>query len=189
MGLKIFTILVFAEICEFFWTAAQYDTAQSQSPHSIILRGVNIHFLKLLHRPLKRQCHETFFIFILPESNPFGSLINSLKWFCWKTLFCKDIHEKRDSAQCDTAPSQEIEMSENPKLSITARSRTLCSVKLRRVKKFYLFLKTYISMTFSIYVMIFWKNSKIFWNPKMANAAPSPTPCSVILRRVGLWAV
>ena len=130
-----------------------------------------------------------FLQFFFHELNPFGSLINGLKWFCWKICLSEDIHKKRDSKQCDTAPSQEIEMSENPKLSNTARSRTLCSVKLRRVKKFYLFLKTYISMTFSIYVMIFWKNSKIFCNSKMANTAPSPTPCRVILRRVGLCAV
>ena len=158
MGLKIFTILVFAEIFEFFWTAAQYDTAQSQSPHSIILRGVNIHFLKLLHRPLKRQCHETFFIFILPESNPFGSLINSLKWFCWKTLFCKDIHEKRDSA-CDTAPSRNLR-------SVIMREVQLRAVLACAESNFFLFSKTYIFMTFRIYVMIFRKHAKIFWKSK-----------------------
>ena len=31
---------------------------------------------------LKKQCHEIFEIFFSHESNPFGSLINSLKWFC-----------------------------------------------------------------------------------------------------------
>ena len=59
--------------------------------------------------------------------NSFGSLINCLKWFRGKIRFRKDIHEKRYSTQCDTAPSREIEMSENPKLV------TLRKVKLRAV--------------------------------------------------------
>ena len=137
--------------------------------------------------PLKRQCHESFSnFFLLHESNPFGSLINSLKWLHWKIRFRKDIHENRDpcrvilsravshcaesdSMQYHTAPSREIEMSENPKLcntAVTTQSRTPRSVILRRVKQFIFFLKTYISMTFRIYVMIFRKNSKIFRKSK-----------------------
>ena len=70
------------------------------------------------------------------------------------------------SAQYHAAPSQEIEMSENPKLSNTAQSQT-----------------------FRIYVMIFWKIQKYFKNPKMANTAPSPTLRSVILCQVRLCPV
>ena len=71
---------------------------------------------------VKEAVSPDFLQFFFPhESNPFGSLINSLKWFCWKIRFREDIREKRDSAQCDTAPSREIEMSENPKLSNTAQ--------------------------------------------------------------------
>ena len=47
--------------------------------------------------------------------------------------FREDICKKRDSASCDTAQSQEIEMSKNPKLSHTAQRRTLRSVILRGV--------------------------------------------------------
>ena len=90
-----------------------------------------------------------------------------------------------------TAPSWEIEMYENPKLSNTARSQTTgsgimhrvgfhavwyCAVRkvwLRAVLAcsesniFILFTKTYISMTFRIYVMIFRKNfENILKNPK-----------------------
>ena len=49
------------------------------------------------------------------------SVINILKWFCWKIRFREDIHEICDSAQCDTAPSQ------------TPRSITLRRVRLRAV--------------------------------------------------------
>ena len=48
-----------------------------------------------------------------------GSLINNLKWFRRKICFCADIRKKRDSAQCDTAPSR------------TPRSITLRRVQLR----------------------------------------------------------
>ena len=93
-----------------------------------------------------------FFFFIM---DPSGSLINSLKWFCWKKNFAKiftknvTLHSvilcqvglragshcaESDSAQYHTAPSQEIEMSKNPKLSNTVRSRTPRSVKLRQVR-------------------------------------------------------
>ena len=56
--------------------------------------------------------------FFFHKSNPFESLINSLKWFHQKIRFREDIRKKRDSAQCDTAPSQ-----------------TLRSITLRRVWK------------------------------------------------------
>ena len=48
-------LTTFAEIFVFFQSSVQYHTARSHS----ILRGVNSHFLKLLHRPLKGQCHKT----------------------------------------------------------------------------------------------------------------------------------
>ena len=102
-----------------------------------------------------------FFFFIM---DPSGSLINSLKWFFWKKMFTKrstknvTLHSvilcrvglragshcaESDSAQYHTAPSQEIEMSENPKLSNTVRSRTPRSVKLRRVKQFFWIFKNF----------------------------------------------
>ena len=67
------------------------------------------------------------FLHFFHALNSFGFLINCLKWFRGKIRFRKDIHEKRYSTQCDTAPSREIEMSENPKLV------TLRKVKLRAV--------------------------------------------------------
>ena len=69
--------------------------------------------------------------------------MNSLKWFCRKIRFREDIREKRDSAQYHTVQSREIEMSENPQLSHTSRSRTLRSVILRRVKQFYLIFQNF----------------------------------------------
>ena len=41
--------------------SAQYDTAGSHP----ILRGVNSHFLNLLHRPLKGQCHKNNYEFLV----------------------------------------------------------------------------------------------------------------------------
>ena len=54
-------------------SSAQYETAQSWTPRSIILsgitlhilRGVNCHFFKVLHRPLKGQFHKNKYIFRL----------------------------------------------------------------------------------------------------------------------------
>ena len=74
-------------------------------------------------------------------------MIISLKWFSCKIRFREDIREKRESAQCDTALSQEIEMSKNPKLSNTAWSRTQCSFSLRQVKQFFSSSKTSISIS------------------------------------------
>ena len=56
MGLNIFDFYKdFAELLEFFEIdSAQYDTARNHS----ILHGFKGHFLKLLHRPLKEQCHK-----------------------------------------------------------------------------------------------------------------------------------
>ena len=119
-----------------------------------------------------------FFAFFY-ESNPSGFLINGLKWFClkysflrrysWKTWlravwYCAEL----DSAQYYTAQIREIKMSENPKLSHTALSRTPHSVILRRVglhavshcaksNNLIWFLKTSIFITFRVYVMIFRK--------------------------------
>ena len=87
-------------------------------------------------RPLKVAVSQDFLQFFY-ELNPFRSLIISLKWFSCKIRFREDIREKRDSVQCDTALSQEIEMSKNPKLSNTAWSRTQCSFSLRQVKQFF----------------------------------------------------
>ena len=84
--------------------------------------------------------------------------------------------------QYHTAPSREIEMSENPKLcntAVTTQSRTPRSVILRRVKQFIFFLKTYISMTFRIYVMIFRNIQKYFENPTMAYTALRVRLCAV----------
>ena len=90
-------------------------------------------FVATIWHHLKRQCHEIFCHFFVHESNPFGSLTNNLKWFHWNIRFREYIRKKRDSVQCDTAPSQEIEMSENPKLSNTVQSWTLRSEILRQV--------------------------------------------------------
>ena len=94
---------------------------------------------------------------------------------------------KSDSVQYHTAASQEIEMAENPNLfntaeldsahcdtapSRTPRSVILRGVRLRKVfacsesNNFFFYSKTFISMTFRIYVMIFRKNSKIFRKSK-----------------------
>ena len=135
---------------------------------------------------LNRQCNEIF-CNLFSWTNPFGSLINSIRWFCWKILFAKIFIKnvtplsvwycaESDPAQYHTAPRREIEMLENPKLSKTARSQTLrslilsdsaqcdtarsltpCSISLRIVKLFFFLSKTYISMTFKICVMIFRK--------------------------------
>ena len=59
---------VFAEILKFFCISPGYDTAQSQSPRCMILRGVilcilrrvNRHSLKPLQRPLEEKCHKIF---------------------------------------------------------------------------------------------------------------------------------
>ena len=160
MGLKIFTILVFAEIFEFFWTAAQYDTLPTVSycGESLHTAGSQHPFLKTFAQALIEAVSRDFCIFFLHESNPFGFLINSLKWFCWKTLFCKDIHEKRDSA-CDTAPSRNLR-------SVIMREVQLRAVLACAESNFFLFSKTYIFMTFRIYVMIFRKHAKIFWKSK-----------------------
>ena len=104
-----------------------------------------------------------------------------------KNLFSQKYSQKTWlCAQYHTAWSSEIEMSKNPKLSNTARSWTSRSVILRGVKQFFWFSKTYMSMTFRIYVMIFGKKSKIFRKSKNGqhcaesdsaqfDAAPSPT--------------
>ena len=76
------------------------------------------------------------------------------------------LRDKHDSAQCDIASSREIEMSKNPKLSNTARSLTRAVLACAESNYLFLFSKTYISMTFRIYVMIFRKNSKIFRKSK-----------------------
>ena len=61
----------------------------------------------LQHSRFKQEAVPRDFLqFFFPEPNPFGSLINSLKWFRWKIRFREDIREKRDSTQCDTAPSR-----------------------------------------------------------------------------------
>ena len=66
-GVKFCTVWYYSESDDKIWgeSSAQYDTAQSQVPRSIILHGVNGHFLKLLHRPLKGQCHRNKYKFRL----------------------------------------------------------------------------------------------------------------------------
>ena len=79
-------------------------------------------------------------------------------WYCLESdsAHCAQYHTAQcaelDSVQYHTAQSREIQMSENPKKSHTARS-----VILRRVKQFYLISKTSISRTFRVYKMIFRK--------------------------------
>ena len=68
---------------------------------------------------LKEAVSRDFLHIFFHESNPSGSLINCLKWFCKKISFHEYIREKCDSAQCDTA-----------------WSRTLHSITLHRVGKF-----------------------------------------------------
>ena len=100
-----------------------------------------------------------------------------------------------DSAQYHTVPSPKIQncltlrgVGLSAVLYCAKSDYSTHSVSLRRVKQFFLrFSKTYISMTFRIYVMIFReKNRKYFENPRLANTAPSPTRRSVILCRVQL---
>ena len=66
-----------------------------------------------------------FVIFVYHELKPSGPLINRLKWFCSKIHFHEDIRKISDSAE------SEIEISANPKLANTARSRTLRRLTLR----------------------------------------------------------
>ena len=47
--------------------------------------------LQIKHCHSKRQCNEIFDLYFFHESNPTGTLINLLKWFCWKIHFREDI--------------------------------------------------------------------------------------------------
>ena len=73
---------------------------------------------------LKWQCHEIvwhYFISWIETLWVPDKQYLPIKWFRWKIRFHKDIREKRDSAQCDTAPS------------LTPHSVILCRVRLRAV--------------------------------------------------------
>ena len=138
----------------FIWAGARAiekipRASQKQTGSTTLYSTILNHWVKFVI--LKRQCHEIFYLYFFHELNPFGSLINRLKLFHWKIRFHEDIHEKRESVQCETALSRtphsialqqvqlhsyhtvlswEIEISENPKLSNIARSLTLriCAV-------------------------------------------------------------
>ena len=80
---------------------------------------------------LKRQFHEIFDIFLFLESNSSGPLINSLKWFCLKIRFRRDIRENLTSVLA--CAESEILIFKNPKLATTARRGTPRRLTLRRV--------------------------------------------------------
>ena len=46
-------------------------------------------------KTLKWQCNEIVWYF--PRIDPFGPLINGLKWFCWKNRICGDIRKIKKS--------------------------------------------------------------------------------------------
>ena len=96
--------------------------------------GTDYYTFKLVI-PLKWQCHEIFWHFLFHESNPYGPLINRLKWFSVKIRFRGDIHEISDSTQTNTARSQEFFLHENPRLANTVPSPTPRRLTLRRVRK------------------------------------------------------
>ena len=55
------------------------------------IQSVLEYITTLLSRWLKRQCHVIFCHFLFHGSKPSEPLINSLKWFCLKIRFRKDI--------------------------------------------------------------------------------------------------
>ena len=106
------------------WTAGSeaYDNRKTShfSPTSCI---------KLQY--LKWQYHKICWHFF-HESNPYGPLINMLKWFLLKVRFCGDIRELSDSAQANTARRKTLKklnmlifwkICGNPKLANTAWSQ------------------------------------------------------------------
>ena len=98
--------------------------------------GTDYYTFKLVI-PLKWQCHEIFWHFLFHESNPYGPLINRLKWFSVKIRFRGDIHEISDSTQTNTARSQKFFMHENPRFANTVPSPTQRRQTLRRVRNFF----------------------------------------------------
>ena len=80
---------------------------------------------------LKRQFHEIFDIFLFLESNSSGPLINSLKWFCLKIRFRRDIRENFTSVLA--CAESEILIFKNPNLATTVRRGTPRRLTLRGV--------------------------------------------------------
>ena len=80
---------------------------------------------------LKRQFHEIFDIFLFLESNSSGPLINSLKWFCLKIRFRRDIRENSTSVLA--CAESEILIFKNPNLATTVRRGTPRRLTLRGV--------------------------------------------------------
>ena len=126
-----------------------------------------VNVAKISHQ---KVCHEIichFFISWIEAIS--GPLINRLKWFCLKIHFCLDIRKKFDSAQANTARSQQLKCPQIRNWLTLHGVRictgaTLCGAESN---KFFRFLNVFISREFRIHIMIFRKNSNIFWKSRI----------------------
>ena len=149
-------------------------------------------------QPNRSKClrHEIFAFFFswiepiwVPDKQSKMVSLKNLFWrrYSQKTWLCALYWAESDSPQYYTARSWEIEMSKNPQLANSARSRTLHSVILQGVQlrevlacaesnNFCYFQKfQFPGLLGSLWWYLKKKNWKYFENPKLANTAPSLT--------------
>ena len=106
---KIFSFFgfVFAKIFIFFRSSTQYDTARSQVPHSILMRGIIWPFCILFKgTTVKRDFPPVFFIIRVHVPSPLSNGLNIFKFGLFLPRYSKFSIKNTDSAQYDTAWSK-----------------------------------------------------------------------------------
>ena len=95
----LFTHLLSLEKLEVSVSRIVMAMASLSAMLELVIKNVSQYFL-ISSTLLKGAVSRDFLSFLFHESKPSGALINSLKGFCLKICFRKDIREISDSAQC-----------------------------------------------------------------------------------------